>query len=164
MAWSHQLTHPDTALPTVNLADHPSQSVLIKSIKDSLLRSILLNASQPPRVLITGALGRCGTGAVDCCLAAGIPTSSILRWDMAETAPGGSFSEIAAADIFINCIYLSKPIPPFVTRESLSEPGRKLGVVCDVSCDPGDPNNPVPLYHKYSTFTKPTFTKLESAG
>lgn len=156
MAWSHQLTHPNTTLPSVIPSDYPSISALIKSIEESLLRSIPLNTSQPPHVLVMGALGRCGTGAVDCCLAAGIPTSHILRWDMAETARGGPFSEIPAADIFINCIYLSKPIPPFVTRESLSEPGRKLRVVCDVSCDPGDPNNPVPLYHEYSTFTKPT--------
>ncbi|KAL8734751.1 MAG: hypothetical protein Q9181_003091, partial [Wetmoreana brouardii] len=127
-----------------------------KAIKDALAHAIPLNASQPPRVIVIGALGRCGTGAVDCCLAAGVPVSSILEWDMAETAPGGPFSEIAASAIFINCIYLSQPIPPFVTTESLSKPGRKLRVISDVSCDPGDPNNPVPLYHEYSTFVKPT--------
>ncbi|KAI4119584.1 MAG: hypothetical protein LQ341_007594, partial [Variospora aurantia] len=110
----------------------------------------------PPRIIVVGALGRCGTGAVDCCVAAGVPTSSILKWDMAETAAGGPFKEIAASDIFINCIYLKEKIPPFVTRESLSKPRRKLRVISDVSCDPGDPNNPVPLYTEYSTFTKPT--------
>ncbi|KAL8939023.1 MAG: hypothetical protein Q9211_002929 [Gyalolechia sp. 1 TL-2023] len=156
LAWSYQVTHPGMALPMVNPLDYPSQTDLVESIKESLSRSIPLHSSQPPRVLVIGALGRCGTGAVDCCLAAGIPTTSILRWDIAETAPGGPFAEIAAADMFINCIYLSKPIPPFATRESLSKPGRKLRVVCDVSCDPGDPNNPVPLYRECSTFTKPT--------
>ena len=156
LAWSHQLLHPGVALPMVNPADYPSQADLVKSLKESLSRSIPLNSSQPPQVLVIGALGRCGTGAADCCLAAGIPASSVLKWDMAETAPGGPFAEIAAADIFINCIYLSHPIPPFVTRESLSKPGRRLRVISDVSCDPGDPNNPIPLYTEYSTFTKPT--------
>lgn len=156
LAWAHQLAHPKTPLPSVIPSDFPSQADLENTIKDELSRAIPLNASQPPRIIVIGALGRCGTGAVDCCLAAGVPASSILKWDMAETAPGGPFSEIAAADIFVNCIYLSHPIPPFVTTESLSKPGRKLRVICDVSCDPGDPNNPVPLYDEYSTFIKPT--------
>ena len=68
----------------------------------------------------------------------------------------GPFSEIAASDVFINCIYLSQTIPPFLKIESLSKPGRKLRVISDVSCDPGDPNNPIPLYHEYSTSVKPT--------
>lgn len=156
LAWAHQLTNPKIPLPSVIPSDYPSQPDLEKAIKDALSFAIPLNASQPPRVMVIGALGRCGTGAVDCCLAAGVPASSIMKWDMAETAPGGPFSEIAASDIFINCIYLSQPIPPFLTYESLSKPGRKLRVISDVSCDPGDPNNPVPLYHEYSTFVKPT--------
>lgn len=75
---------------------------------------------------------------------------------MAETSRGGPFPEIVAADVFVNCIYLTTPIPPFVTRESLSLPGRKLRVACDVSCDPTDPNNPVPLYTSLTSFIKPT--------
>jgi saccharopine dehydrogenase (NAD+, L-lysine-forming) len=76
---------------------------------------------------------------------------------MAETAKGGPFPEIHVPDIFINCVYLgATPIPPFVTRESLSEPGRKLRVVCDVSCDPNNTHNPVPIYTEYNTFMKPT--------
>ncbi|KAI4266415.1 MAG: hypothetical protein L6R35_006950, partial [Caloplaca aegaea] len=156
LAWAHQLTNPGVAFPMVNPTDYPSQNDLIKAIIASLARAVPLNSSQPPRIIVVGALGRCGTGVVDCCVAAGVPTSSILKWDMAETAAGGPFKEIAASDIFINCIYLREKIPPFVTRESLSKPGRKLRVISDVSCDPGDPNNPVPLYTEYSTFTKPT--------
>lgn len=156
LAWAHQLTNPKTPLPSVIPSDYPSQSDLEKAVNDALLRGIPLNDFQPPRIVVIGALGRCGAGAVDCCLAAGVPASSILKWDMAETATGGPFSEIAASDIFVNCVYLRQPIPPFITIESLSKPGRKLRVVSDVSCDPGDPNNPVPLYHEYSTFVNPT--------
>lgn len=35
---------------------------------------------------------------------------------------------------FINCIYLTSKIPPFIDAESLSSPNRKLSVVCDVVC------------------------------
>lgn len=128
----------------------------MSDVKSAIAAGRPANNGQNPRVIVIGALGRCGTGAVDLCRQVGVPESDILKWDMAETARGGPFEEIAAADIFINCIYLAEPIPPFITRESLSTPGRKLRVVCDVSCDPTDPKNPVPLYTVPTTFIKPT--------
>jgi saccharopine dehydrogenase (NAD+, L-lysine-forming) len=56
---------------------------------------------------------------------------------MAETAKGGPFKEILEADIFVNCIYLSTPIPKFVTSETMAQAGadRRLSVVVDVSCE-----------------------------
>lgn len=80
---------------------------------------------------------------------------------MAETARGGPFEEIAEADIFINCVYLGNaPIPPFVTKEQLRQAGREgrrnLSVVCDVSCDPTSPNNPVRIYDTWTSFSNPT--------
>ncbi|KAL8917941.1 MAG: hypothetical protein Q9172_005632 [Xanthocarpia lactea] len=159
LAWAHQLTNPTTPLPSVMPTDYPSQSDLVKAIKQALEHAIHINDSQPPRVIVIGALGRCGTGAVDCCRAVDvIPGSFIEKWDKDETKAGGPFSEIAGSDIFINCIYLNQPIAPFVTTDSLSKPGRKLRVICDVSCDPSDPNNPVPLYHRNTTFVKPTLS------
>ena len=85
---------------------------------------------------------------------------------MAETAPGGPFFEIASADIFINCVYLAgTPTPPFVTLESLSKSGRQLRVACNVSCDPTDPHNPVPIYHEITTFPNPTVpVKVDGDG
>lgn len=161
LAWSHQVSHPGTALPSIS--SYSSESALITAVKSTLADALFHNASQHPRVLIVGALGRCGTGATEFCLAAGVPTSSIIKWDMAETARDGPFSEITAADIFINCIYLGAPIKPFVTHESLAKPGRKLRVACDVSCDPNDPYNPMPIYTEISTFVKPT-VPVETLG
>lgn len=154
LAWSHQLVHPATSLPSVS--SYPSDNDLVESVKTSLASALHRNDNQHPRVLIMGALGRCGSGAVDLCLAAGISASNLLKWDMAETAAGGPFPEIAAADVFINCIYLTQPIPPFITLESLAKPGRKLHVTCDVSCDPNNPHNPMPIYQECTTFTQPT--------
>lgn len=56
-------------------------------------------AGHKPRVLVIGALGRCGRGAVDACLKAGCDTEQVLKWDMAETAKGGPFTEIVESDM-----------------------------------------------------------------
>lgn len=77
---------------------------------------------------------------------------------MAETAKGGPFQEILDVDIFINCIYLSQPIPKFVTRETMNAAGanRRLAVVVDVSCDTTNPHNPIPIYDINTSFPDPT--------
>lgn len=155
LAWTHQISSPDTALGPAPI--YPTASELEQSVKKSVASAVSQNKGQQPRVIILGALGRCGSGAVDFCLAVGVPESSIIKWDMAETAHGGPFPEIAGADVFVNCVYLGPtPIKPFVTYDSLAQPGRKLRVVCDVSCDPNSANNPVPIYTEYTTFDKPT--------
>ncbi|KAI9842431.1 MAG: hypothetical protein M1837_007176 [Sclerophora amabilis] len=155
MAWAHQVSDPNT--PLGSLPFYPTAPELAQAVQRSMASAINHNAGQQPRVIVIGALGRCGTGAVDFCLGVGVPESSILKWDMAETARGGPFPEITSSDIFINCVYLGPdPIRPFVTYQSLAEPGRKLRVVCDISCDPSDVHNPIPIYTEYSTFQKPT--------
>lgn len=60
------------------------------------------------------------------------------------------------SDVFVNCIYLSAKIPPFIDQPSLASPSRKLSVVCDVSCDTTNPNNPIPIYDINTTFDRPT--------
>jgi len=83
---------------------------------------------------------------------------NILKWDMDETAKGGPFQEILDVDIFVNCIYLSSKIPPFVTHERINAAGsgRRLRVIVDVSCDTTNPFNPIPVYDINTTFSEPT--------
>lgn len=83
---------------------------------------------------------------------------NIIKWDMDETAKGGPFQEILDVDIFVNCIYLSSKIPPFVTHEQINAAGsgRRLRVVVDVSCDTTNPFNPIPIYNINTTFKDPT--------
>ncbi|KAF3491041.1 saccharopine dehydrogenase [Arthroderma uncinatum] len=151
--------HPDgTPLPGVDeFTDgkgyYVSEDEMLQQIRGDVARGEKI-AGRRPRVLIIGALGRCGRGAVDACVKAGC--EDILRWDMAETAKGGPFTEIVESDIFINCIYLSEEIAPFVNMDSLKGSNRKLSVVCDVSCDTSNPHNPIPIYNANSTFDKPT--------
>ena len=79
----------------------------------------------------------------------------MLRWDINETKKGGPFKEILDCDIFVNCIYLSKPIPPFLTKNFIKENPSNLSVIVDVSCDATNPNNPIPVYYGSSTFDEP---------
>jgi saccharopine dehydrogenase (NAD+, L-lysine-forming) len=87
-----------------------------------------------------------------------IARDDILKWDMAETAKGGPFQEILDVDVFVNCIYLATPIPPFLTAEFVERagPSRRLSVVVDVSCDTTNPHNPIPIYNINTTFSEPT--------
>lgn len=153
-AWAYHLQHPEAkTMPAVS--SYANQDLLLTDVRAKLQEGEAIK-SRKPRVLVIGALGRCGRGAVDLCKAAGIPDENILKWDLPETAKGGPFSEIVESDIFVNCIYLSDPIPPFLNEESLSSEKRNLSVVCDVSCDTTNPHNPIPIYMENSTFSRPT--------
>lgn len=69
-----------------------------------------------------------------------------------------------SVDIFVNCIYLNQPIPPFLNADFVNKAGseRRLGCVVDVSCDTTNPNNPLPIYDINTTFDEPTVdVKLE---
>ncbi|KAI9892510.1 MAG: Saccharopine dehydrogenase [Vezdaea aestivalis] len=154
--WVWQLSHPTEPLAGVdvytnNKGFYNNEDELLDQIKADLSQSQRL-----PRVLVIGALGRCGRGAVEFCQKVGIPEDQIIKWDMDETAKGGPFMEIVESDIFVNCIYLDQPIPKFIDQQSLSSPSRKLSVVCDVSCDTTNPNNPIPIYTVNTTFDSPT--------
>ncbi|GKT64592.1 saccharopine dehydrogenase [Colletotrichum tofieldiae] len=155
--WAWQLTHPGQSFPSVE--SYPNEDALIADVKKALDEGVAKNGGKKPRVIVIGALGRCGSGAVDMCTRAGI--TDIIRWDIQETqAKPGPYSEISESDIFVNCIYLRYELTlaslAFVNRESLQAPGRKLSVVCDVSADTTNPHNPIPIYTVATTFDKPT--------
>lgn len=153
-AWAWQLEHPE-AKTMPGVSSYPNQDALLTDVKAKMQQGEAI-AKKKPRVLVIGALGRCGRGAVDLCKQAGIPDEQIFKWDMAETSKGGPFDEIVESDIFVNCIYLSEEIPPFINEEALKQEKRNLSVICDVSCDTTNPHNPVPVYTENSTFSRPT--------
>ncbi|KAM0748192.1 putative saccharopine dehydrogenase [Meredithblackwellia eburnea MCA 4105] len=136
---------------------YPNEKALVDYVKQQLVK-VETKLGRKPKALVIGALGRCGRGAVDFFLAAGLNNDDIYKWDMAETAKGGPFDEILEVDIFVNCIYLTSKIPSFVSPESIAAAAEKrnLRVVVDVSCDTTNPNNPIPIYSINTTFDKPT--------
>ncbi|KJY01975.1 saccharopine dehydrogenase like protein [Zymoseptoria brevis] len=153
IAWAWQLEH-GTSKPVPGVTAYENETLLVNDVKKAVEKGKSI-AGHLPRVLVIGALGRCGRGAVDLCVKAGL--QDILKWDLQETkAKPGPYQEIIESDVFVNCIYLSAKIPPFIDAPSLASPTRKLSVVCDVSCDTTNPHNPIPIYSINTTFDKPT--------
>ena len=132
------------------LEPYPGKDQLVSELGDDLARASAV-AEGNPTVIIIGAKGRVGAGARELAQTLGLETS---LWDIEETSRGGPFAEILQHDLFINCVLVQKKIPPFVTLASLSEQGRKLTVISDVSCDPGE-FNPIPLYSEPTSFAQP---------
>lgn len=73
------------------MESYPNEDALIADVKKALDEGAK-KAGRLPRVIVIGALGRCGSGAVAALRKAGLPEENILKWDMAETAKGGPFS------------------------------------------------------------------------
>ncbi|KAM0265572.1 hypothetical protein ACHAQJ_000003 [Trichoderma viride] len=159
--WAWQLAHPGEKLPSVaTFTDgrgyYLNEDELVEQIRKDFAEGEK-KLGRKPTAFVLGALGRCGKGACDLFLKAGLPEENITRWDLNETKDrDGPYEEIAQHDIFLNAIYLSKPIPPFVNNDLLSKAGRNLGVVIDVSCDTTNPHNPIPIYNINTTFDDPT--------
>lgn len=161
--WAFKQTHADSEnLPGVT--PYPNEDALIADIKKDLAVAVEKNGGKYPTALVIGALGRCGSGAIDFFRKVGIPEENLTKWDMKETAPGGPFKEIVDSDIFVNCIYLSQPIPPFVNKDTLNTSDRKLRIIVDVSADTTNPHNPIPVYTIATVFSDPTVLVDTTAG
>ncbi|KAG0002106.1 Saccharopine dehydrogenase [Modicella reniformis] len=153
--WCHQKLNPGQPMPPYK--PFPNENALISHIKSRLERAV--NNDEVPEFMVMGALGRCGKGACDLAHAVGIPNNKIIKWDLEETKEGGPFPRILQSSIFVNCIYLNKPIPPFFTKDML-DGGRELSVIVDVSCDTTNPHNPIPVYTVNTTFDEPVVPVL----
>ena len=114
-------------------------------------QTALNDGAEKPNVIIIGAKGRVGSGALELARSLGLQVS---EWDMAETAHGGPFPEILEHTIFVNCILASPNVPVFVPKSAVTS-DRTLSVIADVSCDPNSPYNPVPVYDHSTSFADP---------
>jgi saccharopine dehydrogenase (NAD+, L-lysine-forming) len=153
MVWAQQQLH-GFDVPLSPIKSYPSVEALAREVAQSLAQVKQLTGKSP-KVMVMGAKGRCGSGALYFLKEAGV--EGVTEWDMAETSRGGPFAEIADHHIFVNCIYLMGAIPPFVTKEQLGAiQDRPLTVVVDVSCDYTNPANPLPIYNEATTFLSPT--------
>lgn len=146
LTWARQKSGQSPALP-------PQTSRANKDVLVDEIKAAISEAGSTPKLMVIGAMGRSGRGAVELGRAVG---AEVVEWDLAETKKGGPFQEILDCDIFLNCVFIQSAIPPFVTKEMLNSPDRKLGVICDVSCDPYGDYNPLPIYDKCTTFDDPT--------
>ena len=117
--------------------------------------------ARAPRVLVIGARGQSGRGAVAAAEAVG---AEVTAWDVEETAAGGPFDAVRAHDVLASCVFVDAPLAPFTTRAQLARPGRRLGVVVDVGCDPFGAHNPLPLYTATTSLASPSRRLLEPAA
>lgn len=156
-AWAWQLAHPNGP-PLPGTSPYHDSKVLFQEVLAALSTGKAVNNNQLPSILVTGARGRCGRGAIAFLHSIGIPDSHITQWNRGETARGGPFEEIMHHDILLNCIYNATPIQPFITHESIKAagPNRTLSVVGDITCDIHTPNNAIPIYTYETTFAEPT--------
>ena len=152
LAWANCSSH---RLPVLgSIAPRQSQRSLIEEIRSTIEASPV-----QPKVLVIGALGRCGKGAIHLFNSVGI---EVQEWDLAETGRGGPFEEILNVDILLNCVFVQQTIPPFLTLGMLHSVERKLSIICDVSCDPYGEYNPLPIYQECTTFADPTIKIIDT--
>lgn len=104
-----------------------------------------------PRVLVIGALGRCGRGAVDALRTAGIQPTC---WDVEETRELDT-DALLDHDIVVNAVLVTAPTAPFITKDLLRTRRRRLTLVADVTCDAGSAHNVVPVYDRPTDWATP---------
>jgi len=71
-----------------------NEAALLEVVREQVSAGVAVNGGKWPRVIVIGALGRCGSSAVDAAIKVGVPDENILKWDLAETAHGSPFPEI----------------------------------------------------------------------
>jgi len=117
---------------------------------------------QHSRVMVMGALGRCGTGAIELLKSLSAPID-ISAWDIAEyNAADKPIREITEHDVFINCVYLQEKIRPMIDPDLLKQ-NVQLRIISDVSCDPNNPNNPIAVYDAVTYLDAP-FRRAAGSG
>ena len=161
--WCGQRLGRDPVVPPLHT--YASRDALLAELREELVdatNAATSDAGRRPTAMVIGALGRVGSGACGLADALGL---AVTRWDMAETAVGGPFAEILAHELFINCVMVNAPLPPFITDELLDGGGepRRLSVISDVSCDPFGDYNPLPVYKACTTFPEPTLRLREAS-
>jgi saccharopine dehydrogenase (NAD+, L-lysine-forming) len=145
LAWANQQKNITPSLS--DISSYANKQQLLNELAQALALS-----ENKPKVLVMGAKGRSGSGAVDLAKALSL---EVIEWDLAETKKGGPFVEINQVDIFVNCVLINRDLPPFTTDELLDDEQRKLSVIVDVSCDPYGSYNPLPIYQQCTTFKTP---------
>jgi saccharopine dehydrogenase (NAD+, L-lysine-forming) len=114
-------------------------------------RSILSTMENIPRVLLIG-YGVAGRRAKEILDQFNIPTTI---WTSKDTPDR---SMILDHDILLHAIRLpddpSHTVAPFLTRIDL-QIDHRLSVICDISCDLGNPRNTLPIYDSYTSVKQP---------
>ncbi|KAL6069914.1 Saccharopine dehydrogenase [Balamuthia mandrillaris] len=157
LCWAYQrLGEGGAGVLPPQLKPYESYDDLCAHARELVEAAAVKSGGERPSVLVMGAAGRSGTGAVTISKKVGVTP---VEWDRKHTQGGGPFPQLLQHHIFANCIYLDPTVrvPPFLTTDLLRNSAeRRLSVIADVSCDTTNPNNPLPFSTENTTFRKPT--------
>ena len=152
--WLHQQNNKSPGPEKINI--YSGRDQLIKDLVNKF-HDKNIDKHNKQNVIVIGGLGRVGKGATE--LARSLDLD-VTVWDVDETKHGGPFPEILNHNIFINCILARPGVPIFVPHSAVNAK-RRLSVISDVSCDPGSPYNPIPIYEVATSFAKPVLRVTE---
>jgi len=110
------------------------------------------------RSLVIGVNGRSGSGAVAAFAVAGIP---VTGWGLAQTKHLDR-AALIGFDILVNTVLTTHRIPPFVRPEDVIDPGRRLSLISDVTCDVTSDLNVLPIYDAVTTWEEPVRSLCET--
>ena len=144
----------DSFPPFPSLRAFADRAAMVNEVNIALENSPFARNCGSLRIMLMGALGRCGHGAKDFLDNLQFPME-ISSWDLTEFNNADKpITEILKNDVFINCVYLREKITPMITHSLLARNSR-LSVISDVSCDPTSLNNPIPIYDSVTTLENP---------
>jgi alanine dehydrogenase len=125
-----------------------SQSKMIQDIRESLNA---LNIK--PSILLIGAKGRSGLGAMNLIKQLGLEAE---YWGREDTKRNNISQAILNYDILLNCVFVDQNTPCFLTENDLMKNDKRLSVISDISCEPDSKYNPLPFYTETTSFENPT--------
>ncbi len=120
---------------------------ILPEFNEEYYNNILINLRVKPKILLIG-YGTVGKSCKD------ILDKFNLECTIWTTKNIIDKEMILDHDIFINAISLSKISEPFLTLNDLSS-NCKLSIICDISCDLGNPKNSLPIYNSFTTKFNP---------
>lgn len=142
--------------PYNKLTPFKDRGELIKTVNEQLAKINMPSI----KVMVMGALGRCGSGAVDLINDINLSKLATTSWDKPEFDNANKpIIEIIKHHIFINCVYLREKIEPMITPDLLGK-NHQLKIIGDISCDPNNPNNPIAVYNEITHIDAP-FVKAQ---
>lgn len=131
---------------------HHNSAMLIENLQTALPSTI--------KALIIGGNGRTGTGVQEILKKIGI---TFTVWGRNDTKNIDHTQLLNEYDILFNCIYLDGKTKPFLKKEHLQVNSR-LSVICDISCDPNNDFNPLPIYTHVTTYDNPVVRAKNGNG
>nr|POE63266.1 saccharopine dehydrogenase [nad(+), l-lysine-forming] [Quercus suber] len=120
LAWAWQLKHgKDKPLPGVSA--YENETALLKDVKTAVEEG-KAQAGHYPRVLVIGALGRCGKGAVDLCIKAGLQNILIPPFVSKESLASSRRKLAVVCDVSCDTTNPHNPIPIYEINTTFDKP------------------------------------------